>query len=203
MENKITEQDSLRIINEMVAEARNNFNSESSKIMEFMGYCVSVTSLLNIILWYTLENPSYSFFVWFLMIPASLIDAYMAKKRKMKVKVVTHVENIVDMIWRVFGAMNIIFLATIFTWAVKGDLWILTIMIMPCILLFTAFATYITGVACRYAPFKRGGVIFGLGAVACIGIALTPYYAALQFVVLIICMIFGFIIPARQANKHE
>lgn len=203
METKLTQQDSLRIINEMIAEARSNFNVSNTKSMEFMGYAVSGVALLNIALIYLLPNPNYSFFVWLLMFGFSFIDRIASKKRNKNRSAYTHIERLVSTAWSIFGISNILFLIIIFTLVFITKNWIFSLAIMPGILLLVGMIQYITGIAYKTKEYKVGGCILGFGVIACLILAFTPYYGIGQFVILIICMLTGFVFPARKLNKKE
>lgn len=200
METKPNQQDSLRIINEMIAEARNTFTEGNAKTMINMGYIVATISILNIVLLYTLSTPSYSFFIWLLMLPITLIDSYLSKKRRQKTGATTHLEKIISAVWGAYGISMIVLLTIIFSFVYITDKWEYVALITPVILTFLGMAQCVTAIVCKYKPYKIAAYVFWLGALICIFIVLTPY-AVLQFVVLAICMILGFVVPSRLISK--
>lgn len=199
MDKRITHQESLQIINEMISEARNKFSAGNAKSIIFMGYTVIAVSLLNIILLYTLSNPANSFFVWFLMMPASLINHLYIKKNISVVA--THISKVISAIWTAYLISIITLLGTLFAIIFILEDWQLTAYIMPMILCLTALGLYATGVACKFKPYETGAIFFWLGALGCVALLFTPYYAFMQFVILIVCMLLGFIAPSMKLKK--
>ena len=61
---------------------------------------------------------------------------------------------------------------------------------------------YVTGIACRSHAYTVGGYIFWLGALLCV-VAFFINGSQLQFVILALSMIFGFIVPGYKANKRR
>lgn len=82
METKLTGQDSLRIINEMIEQTKNNIQKGSANTMIFAGYCVAITAILNFILMsihFVAFHPSW---VWLLMLPMTIGCLMMGNKRE-------------------------------------------------------------------------------------------------------------------------
>ncbi len=199
MDKRITHEESLQIINEMISEARNSFSADNAKSIIFMGYTVIIVAILNIALLYTLSNPANSYFVWFLMAPASLLNHLYI--RKSSSEVATHISKVISAIWAAYSISIIILLSTLFAIIIILKDWKLTAYIMPTILCLTALGQYITSIACKFKPYKTGAVFFWLGALSCVAFLFTPYYAVMQFIILIICMLLGFIAPSMQLKK--
>jgi hypothetical protein len=55
--------------------------------------------------------------------------------------------------------------------------------------------------ACRFKPFLWGAIVFWTGALLCIILIGVLKRGDLQFIVFMISMIFGFIIPGHKLNK--
>lgn len=201
MEKQITEQESLRIINEMIMEARNDFSQTHIKPFVFMGWATICVAVLNIILIHTLTIPSYSFFAWLLMIPFSLINRIMESRREKRAKFVTHIGKTISAVWDAFLISLIVLLITVFSIVFIAKSWQFTAFIMPSILSLLGLAMYVTSIACKFKPYRTGAILFWLGALLGVCLLLTPYFSTLQFVILIICMLLGFILPSLQLKK--
>ncbi|MBN9301531.1 MAG: hypothetical protein J0I03_07050, partial [Dysgonomonas mossii] len=80
MENNFTEQDSLKLINEMISQARNNFQEGGIRTSIFSGYVVAATALANFILIHTLDDPNQSFWIWLTMIPMIIISRIIKRR---------------------------------------------------------------------------------------------------------------------------
>jgi len=201
--NNFNEQDSLKLINEMINQAKNNIQIGAADGVIRSGYSASIIAVLNIILIYTLPNPVFSFLAWTLMIPVTIIGNYIDKNKDKSSIVKTHIDKIITKTWLAFSCAVWILVLTIIGMSYMLHEWILTILIMPTILTLTGLAQYITGIACRYKPFTYSALIFGAGAIMCIFLMLVAreHFGVGQFVILIICMITGFCIPGHILNK--
>lgn len=197
------EQDSLKLINEMISQAKNNIQIGSANGVIRSGYAASTIALLNIMLMHFLPNPVLSFFAWTLMIPVSIIGYYIDKKKDRSGIVKTHIDRIIHKTWIAFSYSVWLLVLTITSVSLIFDTWVFTVLIMPVILTLTGLAQYITGIACKFKPFIYGAFIFGAGAIMCILLIVVAknYFAVGQFVILIICMISGFCIPGHILNK--
>jgi hypothetical protein len=203
METKLTEQQSLEVITEMINRARNNIQRGSGNHMIFWGYWSAFTALLNVILIYTLENPHQSYLAWWLMIPGGVVSWLWSRKIDKSRIVKTHIDDIIRSAWRSCSVSMIVFLMIIFVLAGYWDTgYQLFMIIIPAILLHIGAAEYITAGACRYRPFMYGAFAMWAGAVA--GLAVLRLSAAgtsVQFGIFIACMVIGFIIPGYRLNK--
>lgn len=133
----------------------------------------------------------------------SFIDRIASKKRNKNRSTYTHIEKLVSTAWSVFGISNILFLIIIFTLVFVTKSWVFSLAIMPGILLLVGMIQYITGIAYKAKEYKVGGCILGFGVIACLILAFTSYYGVGQFIVLMICMLTGFVLPAKRLNKKE
>lgn len=200
METKLNQQESLRIISQMISEARNSFSADSSKSMTRMGWAVAALALCNFALIYLLPEPSYSFFLWLLMIPISLVNSYVNERKSQSQEVVTHLQKIIQSTWNAFGMSIALFLSIIFLLVYMVESWHFVALITPVILVLTGLAQYITGVVCKFRPYVMGAFVFWVGALISVFVVASEY-AATQFVILALCMVFGFIIPSHKLRK--
>lgn len=203
MEKNFTEQDSLRIINEMIIQARSNIQIGSANSMIFCGYFVTVIAVLNIILLQILDKPYLSFWIWLLTIPMVLINHFIIDKRTVRAAIVhTPIDRIISKIWRGFTWSIIALLTSIFCSTYIFDNWLFTILITPTILTLLGLGQFASGYASRFPPFIRGSYIFWVGAVLSIVLPYSIFESQdAQFVILAICMITGFVIPGHILNR--
>ena len=196
METKMTEQESLNIINEMIVQARNNFRKGAGNLMIFWGYLVSFASLLNFVLAYVFGSKS--FLVWLLMIPGWFVTYLMIKKIDRSAIVKTHIDCIYNSIWTAFGISATI-LQFMF-WAVYHYFGVtqLYTMMTATILILCGAAQFISGKVYRFRPYITGGIIFWVGAIICLIILPKVQF---HFLVLTICTVFAYIIPGLKLNK--
>lgn len=200
METKLNQQESLRLITQMISEARNSFSTDSSKSMTRMGWVVAAVALCNFALLYLLPEPSYSFFIWLVMIPVSLVNSYVNERKSQSQEVVTHLQKIIQSTWNAYGMSIALFLSILFLLVYLGNTWKFVALITPAILVMTGLAQYVTGVVCKFRPYVVGALVFWLGALVSTFVVVSNY-AQWQFVILALCMVCGFIIPSRMLQK--
>lgn len=201
MEKQFNEQDSLKLINEMIAQTRNNIQIGAANKMIMSGYFVSAVALLDIVLMNVLENPSHANWVWLLMLLMCVANIVLGKKQDKSSIVRTPVDRIVSYVWIGFMIAAVIALAVIFSSVFIFKTWFPCAFIMPVLLLLTGFGQFITGKATQFVPFLWAAYVFFAGAL--LSVLLTYYIfkiEEIQFIILIICMIAGFIIPGHILN---
>ncbi|MDR3132840.1 MAG: hypothetical protein LBU42_02305 [Prevotellaceae bacterium] len=209
METKFTEQESLAVISEMINRARNNIHKGAGTFMIYWGYMVAIAALLNVILAYVLHSLSiptnYSFLIWWIMVPAWIVSFILEKKIDRSAIVKTHIDHFISSIWKAFGISNIIFLFIIFglSYALQefNHFFYLT---NPIILLFTGIGEFATAKMSRFRPFLHGAIAQWIGSSTCalsIMLFKNGNGVLVQFIILAICMVIGFIIPGYKLNK--
>ncbi|MDR2652432.1 MAG: hypothetical protein LBC68_08995 [Prevotellaceae bacterium] len=209
METKFTEQESLTIIGEMINRARNNVQKGAGTFMIFWGTMVAIAALLNIALIYILYwmsiSQNYSFHIWWIMLPAWAVSFTLQRKRDKSAIVKSHFDNIISSVWKAFGISNIIFLLIIFGLSYSLEEYKhFFCLIHPIILLMTGIGEFVTAKVCRFRPFLHGAVANWSGSAACalaVILVKNGNGVLVQFVILAICMIIGFVIPGYKLNK--
>ncbi|MDR0543275.1 MAG: hypothetical protein LBH19_13835 [Dysgonamonadaceae bacterium] len=202
METKFTEQESLSLITEMITKARNNFQKRSGDSMIFSGILVSVTALLNVALAFILDHPNQSFWIWCIMIPGSFVNNYIRQRNRKEALVKTHIDSIITFAWIGFACAVGVILAVIFGLGFGRKMYEVFHLINPSILVMTGLAEFVTAKACRFKPYFYGSLIMWAGSIACVGIFWISYNPVIvQFFILALCMITGFVVPGYQLNK--
>jgi hypothetical protein len=77
-------------------------------------------------------------------------------------------------------------------------------MINPVIILIVGIGEFVTAKACRFRPFMHGAIAMWTGSLAstlAIILFANTYGVLVQFVILAVCMIVGFVIPGYKLNK--
>jgi len=196
MDTKINHEESLALINEMIHQARNNFQKERTHpIMLFWGYLVTCIALANSVLLHILSNPHYSYWVWLVTIPGMLVSYFIRKKVNRKELVKTHIDNIGNMLWRGYLIGIYVFLVAIYILAFRMNSFSVMLIINPVILSIIGICEFVSARIYRYKPWYWVAVIFWLSALICAFLNVD-----LQFIVLAICMLFGFVIPGHLLN---
>jgi hypothetical protein len=206
METKLTEQQSLAVINEMINRAQNNIKKGSGNYMIFWGYLVSATALINILLIFLLVHysiPSYlSFWIWLIMIPGLIISKWMQRKIDRASIVKTHIDDIISSAWNGFMFASYLFVFIIFVLSFSTHVYVYFYLINPVLLLFMGVSEYVTAKACRFQPFFYGAISSWTGSVACMcAIIFFTKGVAVQMFILAVCMVIGYVIPGIKLNK--
>jgi hypothetical protein len=207
METKLTEQQSLDVISEMINRARNNVQKGAGTFMIFWGWTVAIIALLNIALLYILSvkqvSLNYSFHAWWLIAPAWIVSFILEHKKDKSALVKTQIDYFISSVWYAFGISNVIFLSIIFSLAYSLQEYKYFFLINPVIILLAGIGEFVTARICRFRPFLYGAIAFWIGSLACaLSVILFNGDRVLsQFVILAICMITGFVIPGYQLNK--
>ena len=191
MENEqpINEQDSLRIIHEMIASAKSDVKGDSF-IFLLWGYLVFIASISQFIL--VKMNVEHNDIVWLLMPLGGIVTAiyYMKKKKNEKAK--THVSEFLKYVWIAFGvAMCVI----MFSNSMTGN------QLLPTIMTLYGIGLFITGGALQFKPLIMGGVFCWACAIA--GFQVQVMY---QLLIIAAAVLGGYIIPGhliQMNNKNK
>ena len=191
MENEkpISEQDSLRIIHEMIAAAKSDVKGDSF-IFLLWGYLVFIASISQFIL--VQMKVDHNDIVWLLMPLGGIITAiyYMRKKKEEKTK--THVSELLKYVWIAFGiAMCVI----MFSHAMTSN------QLLPTIMTLYGIGLFISGGALQFKPLIIGGMFCFLCAVA--GFQVEVIY---QLLIIAVAVLGGYIIPGHLIqinNKNQ
>ena len=207
MEKKFTEQDSLQLINEMIAQAKNNFRKGAANSMIFCGYSVAIVACINVILLHVLDKPYYSYWIWVLMAPMTFITFFIDKRGAKKEMVKTHIDKIVGSVWKGFVVSVVLFITLVFGMVYVLQSWSPTLIFNPGFLILTGLAQYITASACRFKPYFYGAYVFWLGFILCmLSFVVFSPRTDIQFIILALSVIFGFCVPGhilnRKAEQH-
>lgn len=201
MENNFNEQDSLKLINEMISQARNNFRKGAGNSFIWWGYIIALLAMSDFILAYILTPAYYANYVWLLTIPAFIGNYWYQAQKEKEAVVITHLDKVVGTIWLGFFISNILFIASIFFIAINWSTYVPYLFITPIIMIMVGLALFITAKVYRFKPYFYGAYIFWLGAILCVLQYSLIENIDLQFIILSLSMILGFVIPGHILNR--
>lgn len=201
MEKNLSGQESLSLINDMIAQTRGNIQDGAATAMIMAGYWVAATAMANIVLLHTLTNPYESFWVWALMAVYVVINRVSDRKHDREALVRTHIDRIIETVLKAFLYSNIVMLMVIGLACVLTESDQCTVLITPAILCMMGLAQYVTGIAVHFKPFVRSAVLFWAGAVAAVVLLFVVRTFDAQFSVLAVCALFGLAMPGHMLNK--
>jgi len=189
MEDKLTHEDSLKIITGMISTAKGNVSQDAFHMI-LWGWVVMIVSFSHFMLmkFQVIDHPE---MVWLLMFPTLLVSLYVGFKKGSQAKVTSHLDTMYMWVWLSFVitmALMIFFLYQ------KWDI------ISPMVLMLAGYATFLSGKIIKFKPMIYGAISFWLWA-------LVAYFAGPYYGLLItsagICT--GYLIPGimLQRKKNE
>lgn len=200
MENNLNERESLKIINEMISQARNNFQARSANTTIIAGYTVAIVAIATYILIQVLPHPEMANHLWWIMLPMAIYLQIIGRRQNKKANVKTHIDIVIGKIWLAFLYSTIVTMIVIFGSIFAIREWSLALLITPFILVMTGLAQYVTGSVCRFRPYTIGGYVFWIGALLCV-VSYFTGSGSIQLIILAVVMLLGFVIPGYKAKK--
>ena len=199
METNLNHEQSLTLINEMILRAQNNVQKERMYSMIFWGYTTAAVAIINYVLLLTLTNSTHSFWVWCLMFPAGITSAFIDRSIHRTLLVKTHIDKIGNMVWRGYLLGVVVFLVTLFSASIRHHSSDVFIMCTPVILIMVGICEFASAVIYRYKPWFMVAALFGVGALGCV--LLPASLQELQFIILAVCMLLGFVVPGHLLSR--
>src|SRR5690606_20225786 len=149
------------------------------------------TAILVFILLQVLDKPYLAFHGWWLMVPAFVLES-LIRKRQPEAHAKTHIDTIISMTWSSCLFFILLFLAVVFAFALILDNWHVYLLITPVILLALGMSQFVTAKAFRFRYYMYGAMTLWIGALLCVAATLLTRSVSYQFLVLALCMVFGF-----------
>ena len=172
-EKKLSEQESLKLITQMINKAKNSYHETGIGAMMW-GTVIAVCSLVKLAeLQFNFRLP---FDIYLLTLAAIIPQVFITMKEKRKKKVKSYDDIYMDYLWLAFGIC--IFLMIFITNNIYGEFnpliedynklpghrvdWIylrFSEFVSPLFLLLYGFPTFVTGAACKFKPMLWGGIL--------------------------------------------
>lgn len=201
MKKNFNEQDSLKLINEMITQARNNFRIGMGDGIIFWGYVIAILALFEFILKCVIVPAYHAYWVWAFTVPIFAGYFWYESKKAKQAMVVTHLDKVVGYIWLAFVFSNAIFIGSIIFISYKWSTPLLFLFIKPVIMILVGLSLFITGKIYRFKPYVYGACFFWLGSILCV--LLRAYFNDGDYgpIILSVSMIVGFVIPGHILNR--
>jgi hypothetical protein len=186
MENEMTNQESLDIINKMIRTAKEQIDSTSAFYYLLWGYLVVAASLLQYTMVKFMHIYEKSSLAWLLMLVGLIITIPYSIQQSKKIKVKTYTGGVIGYLWMAYGiSIGVICFGLFY----QNKPYLFT----PIILTLVAFGIFVTGIAYRFRPLIIGAII--CWASACI--AFTVFNIE-QLLINALGIAFGYIIPGHM-----
>ena len=192
MDTNFSHEQSLTLINEMIARAQNNVNKGKTYSFIILGYVLAVAAVVMYVLLHTLSNPNQSFWIWLVVIP-TLVALHFVERRINGEKLVkTHIEKIGGMVWIGYGIGTFVVLAVIFAMAFRLETSVIFQISTPVILTMVGTGQCVTACVFRNKTWYTIAALFWVGAIACAFLK-----ADLHLIFFAVCMLFGYVVPGH------
>lgn len=205
MEKNFTEQDSLKLINEMINQARNSYQKGAGSYTIFWGYFIAGICFLHFILSHIFANygidPAYAGNIWWIPFPAAVIYYFYARSKAKNKIVTTHINKLISSIWIAFAISCLVFIAVLLLTVSYFDTRYMGMVNVPVILLLLGMGQFISAVGLKVKSFFYAAGIFWLGSILCIILSIFTGTAQIHVIVMGVCMLLGFCVPGHILNK--
>lgn len=183
----INEQESLRIIEQMIYKVRSEV-SDNSFMYLLWGWLVFTAALSNYVLQFVVESQ-YAGIPWAVLMPlGGIISGIYGSRRRKKEKVKTHVADFL-------GYLVVAFLVGLFT--VLFFMWKLGTNCYPMVMLMYGIWLFVSGGAMKFKPIMIGGLVNWAMA---IGAFFVPFQ--FQLLMLAAAVLLGYIIPGHMLSAQ-
>lgn len=188
MKEELSHTESLKIIDEMIATAKNNYEKSGSFYFLLWGWVVMVANLGHYVLekFTTFEYP---FIFWLLTIPAGILAAVHGSKTKSKARTQSHISRLYGEVWIAIGICIV-----------------LTLLFMPqlnynhsaVIMMLAGAGTYVSGRMIRFRPLIFGAAALWAAAIVCFNLSMID-----QYLVGALGIFAGYLIPGYLLKSAE
>ncbi len=188
-------QERLDLIDSMIRKARNNF-SENGHLYIVWGWVIFACCLVQYFAGYRMGYRQ-AYLVWWLCWAVIPYMIWYIRKQKKREKVRTYTDEIINMIWIVFG-VSAFLLGFVIGQNIGPDA---SKVILPVYLCLYGIPTFLCGVILRFRPLLMGGIACWLLSVSSI------FVGEREHVLLIaLAMIAGWLLPGyllQQRHRKE
>lgn len=191
MEDKsvLTSEQRLEIIEQMINTAKGKFCDNSFQFL-LWGWVIALANLGHyVLLHYSLyEKPE---MIWLITFPAAIVSAIYGYRQGRKSTVTTYTDRVSMWIWITFFVclMTLMFF-------IKE----INFMITPLILLFTAFATFLSGTTIKFKPLMFGGIMFWIAAIIGFNVAYETQLLVASGAIVLGYLVPGYLLKSKNNN---
>lgn len=187
-EKEISQEESLKIISDMIGQAKSNLAKGGSFYFLMWGFVVAIANLSHYYLAVIVEY-SKPYVVWSITIPAVIATIIYSMRRERSAKVHGHLDKIYGQMW--MGVFVCIIVTLVFMNKIEMQQ-------NSVILLITGLATFVSGRMLKFTPLVLGGIALWVAAI--FAFTLNPMD---QSLVAGVAIIIGYIIPGFLLRKEE
>lgn len=185
MEKSLTNEESLRIITEMIGKAKRETAGDGGFQLLLWGWVISICNLGH----YLLSKLAFDrpYFVWVLVIPAVLLSFWKGYRQASQSQVKSHISKVVSELWLVVFVGIVITLAFMPTIGFYQN---------PIILTLAGIGMFVMGALIRVNIVKAGGILLLVAAVIAFLLPVSE-----QYLLAGIAMVLGYLVPGYYLKK--
>lgn len=187
-EKEISQEESLKIISDMIGQAKSNLAKGGSFYFLLWGFVVAIANLSAYYLVVVVNYPK-PYIVWLIMIPAGIATIVYSVRHKKRAKVHGHLDKIYGQMW--LGVFVCIMITLVFMNKIEMQQ-------NAIILLITGLATFVSGRMLNFTPLVLGGIALWIASV--FAFTVSPVE---QNLVAGIAIIVGYVIPGFLLRREE
>jgi len=219
MENKLSEQESLELINRMIHTAKNNLQKGTGNLFLLWGYLVAVISAATLILLISVTGPAryQAYYLWFLMVLGYPLHLILVRKINRKTLVITYVDRIMTWVWIAFTLSVVAVIVGLLIASFSGlsgsqeeatvsdsfTRWFHWLFMPPFMLSLYGLALFVSGKAYGFKPLVAGGTVCWAATLVLLALIHQSHVLEIQQGVVFFSVIAGFIIPGHLLNRKE
>ena len=188
MKEELSHTESFKIINEMIAKAKSNYEQSGSFYFLLWGWVVMVANLGHFFL-EKFTDYEYPFIFWLLTFPAAGLAIWYSTKKKSASQTTSHFSRIYGQVWMTVGIgilISLVFMSKI------------NFNHSAVILMLAGMGTYISGQLLRFNPLIFGAIALWIAAIVCFNLPQTD-----QYLVGALGILAGYIIPGYLLKSTE
>lgn len=188
MEKSLTNEESLRIITEMIGKAKRETAGDGGFQLLLWGWVIAICNLGHYLLAkLAFERP---YLVWVLVIPAVLLSFWKGYQLASRSQVKSHISQVVSQLWVIVFVGIVITLAFMPTIGFYQN---------PIILILAGIGMFVMGALIRVNIVKAGGVLLLVAAVIAFLLPVSE-----QYLLAGIAMVLGYLVPGYYLkNKYR
>lgn len=182
MEANLTHQQSMKIIQEMIATSKNNLKDNSFFYL-LWGWLVLIASLSHFVLLQI--NYPYAFLPWpILMTLGGIASGIAGYRLGKKSKVMSHVDKMMVYLWYSFLVVILIMIAMAIAQKINWSI------LNPLIISLYGLGTFVSGGVLKFKPLIIGGI-------CCWIIALVAFFVPMDYVLLLtaLSVVVAYLVP--------
>lgn len=183
MEPEFSREESLRVIDQMIAQVKQKPRRIDSLFTLLWGYLVFVAATLHWILLQQQVSPAMAPLVWLLTLVGLVVSVFLNRQFKATQRVKTYVDALIRQLWLGFG---ITFLLLFFVISPADNRF------LPLVMLLYGITMWMQGALIKFVPYQVGAI----GIWGC-GVAAFFFSNDQQLLWLALAVLLGYLIPGH------